>query len=127
VSSKAQAIIYLANQRGCSETTWFRSYYTFNFGEFKRESRTPFGSLVAVNEHTLKEGRTLSFAHPESSNVLILPIAGELNYRYGLVMHQADNFEKSIDVGQASYVELPAGTPWNFQIPLLQIPFAFCM
>ena len=61
--SKTEAIIYLANQRGCSEATWFRSIIPFNFGEFKRESRTPLGSLIAVNEHTLKEGRTLSFAY----------------------------------------------------------------
>ncbi len=102
--SKAEAIIYLANQRGCSEEEWFRSYYTFNFGEFRRESRTPFGSLVAFNEHTLKEGRTLSFEHTESLKVLLIPIVGELNYRSG-------DAECPVDVGQATYTVLPAGVP----------------
>ena len=102
--SKAEAIIYLANQRGSSEAEWFRSYYTFNFGEFRRESRTPFGSLVAFNEHTLKEGRTLSFVHTEYVKVLLIPIVGELNYRSG-------DAECTVDVGQASYIVLPAGTP----------------
>ena len=102
--SKAEAIIYLANQRGCSEAEWFRSYYTFNFGEFRRESRTPFGSLVAFNEHTLKEGRTLSFVHMESVRVLLIPIVGELNYRSG-------DAECTVEVGQVSETLLPAGTP----------------
>jgi len=104
VLSKTEAIIYVANQRGCSEAEWFRSYYTFNFGEFRQESRTPFGSLVAFNEHTLKEGRTLSFVHTESVKVLLLPIVGELNYRSG-------DAECTVDVGQVSYTVLQAGTP----------------
>ena len=102
--SKPEAIIYLANQRGCSGAEWFRSYYTFNFGEFRRESRTPFGSLLAFNEHTLKEGRIFSFVHTEAVKVLLIPVAGELNYRSGDV-------EGTVDVGQVSYSVLPAGVP----------------
>lgn len=102
--STTETKIYLASQRGCSETEWYRSYYTFNFGEFRRESRTPFGPLLAVNEHTLKEGRTLSFVHQEPVQVLLIPIVGELNYRYGHV-------EGTVDVGQASYTLLPPGVP----------------
>ena len=41
MASEAEAVIYLANKRGCSETDWFRSYYTFNFGEFTQEGSTP--------------------------------------------------------------------------------------
>ena len=102
--SKTEATIFLANQRGCSEATWFRSYYTFNFGDFVKKNRTPFGSLVAVNEHTLKEGATLSFIHAQIQTVLLVPIAGQLNYRSG-------NEQGHMDVGQASCVVLPAATP----------------
>ena len=72
MANEAEAVIYLANQRGHSETDWFRSYYTFNAGEFTREGRRPFGSLVAVNEHTLKEGKTLSFTFTEKVKVMLL-------------------------------------------------------
>ena len=104
MASEAEAVIYVANKRGRSETDWFRSYYTFNFGDFAREGNTPFGSLFAVNEHTLKEGRTLSFTFTEKVNVLLLPIEGELNYKSG-------NVENVIDVGQVSCIVPSPGVP----------------
>ncbi|HMG93506.1 MAG TPA: hypothetical protein VK589_25785 [Chryseolinea sp.] len=104
MASEAEAVIYLANQRGCYQTDWFRSYYTFNIGEFKRESRAPFGSLVAVNEHTLKEGRTLSLMFEEKVKVLLLPIEGELIYK-------SANVENVVDVGQVSYIISHPGIP----------------
>jgi len=63
-----------------------------------------FGSLFAVNEHTLKEGRTLSFTFTEKVNVLLLPIEGELNYRSG-------NVENVLDVGQVSCIVPFPGVP----------------
>jgi hypothetical protein len=107
VASTDEAVIYLADQRRCIQTDWFRSYYTFNFGEFNRESRTPFGSLVAVNEHTLKEGRTLSVTFEEKVKVLLLPIEGELTYTAG-------NVENIVDVGQVAFIVLLPGTPMVF-------------
>jgi quercetin 2,3-dioxygenase len=104
MASEAEAVIYLANKRGRSETDWFRSFYTFNFGEFTREGSTPFGSLLAVNEHTLKEGRTLSFTFTEKVKVLLLPIEGELNYKSG-------NVENAVDVGQVSCIVSSPGVP----------------
>jgi quercetin 2,3-dioxygenase len=104
MASKAEAVIYLANKRGHSEADWFRSYYTFNFREFTQEGSTPFGSLFAVNEHTLKESRTLSFTFPEKVNVLLLPIEGALNYKSGAV-------ENAVDVGQVSCIVSSPGVP----------------
>ena len=104
MASEAEAVIYLANKRGRSETDWFRSYYTFSFGEFTREGGAPFGSLVAVNEHTLKEGRTLSFTFTEKVKVLLIPIEGELNYKSG-------NIENAVDVGEISCLVSAPGVP----------------
>jgi hypothetical protein len=104
MASEAEAVIYLANKRERSETDWFRSYYTFNFGEFTREGSTPFGSLFAFNEHTLKEGKTLSFAFTEKVKVLLLPIEGELNYKSG-------NVESVVDVGQVAGITSSPGVP----------------
>jgi hypothetical protein len=107
MASSDEAVIYLAKQRGCNQTDWFRSYYTFNFGEFRKESRTPFGSLVAVNEHTIKQGRTLSLTSEEKVRVLLLPIEGELNYKSG-------NVENVVDVGQVSFITPLPGTSLEF-------------
>ncbi|HEY5915783.1 MAG TPA: hypothetical protein VIU13_00200 [Chryseolinea sp.] len=104
MASEAEAVIYLANQRSRSETDWFRSYYTFNSGDLTLEDRTPFGSLFAINEHTLKEGRTLSFAFTEKVKVMLLPIEGELNYKSGDV-------ENTVDVGQVSCIVSSPGVP----------------
>jgi hypothetical protein len=101
---EAEAVMYLANQRGHSETDWFRSYYTFSAGEFTREGRGRFGSLCAVNEHTLEEGRTLSFTFTEKVKVMLLPIEGELNYKSGDV-------ENTVDVGQVSCIVSSPGVP----------------
>jgi quercetin 2,3-dioxygenase len=104
MASEAEAVIYLANKRGRAETDWFRSFYTFNFGEFSRDGSTPFGSLFVVNEHTLKEGRTLSFTFTEKVNVLLLPIEGELKYKSG-------NVENAVDVGQVACIVSSPGVP----------------
>jgi len=104
MASEAEVVIYPANQRGHIETDWFRSYYIFNAGELAREDRTPFGSLFAVNEHTLKEGRTLSFTFTEKVKVILLPIEGELNYK-------SADVENTVDVGEVSCIVSPPGVP----------------
>ena len=104
MANEAEAVIYLANQRGHSETDWVRSYYTFSAGDLTREGRTPFGSLSAVNEHALKEGKTLSFTFTEKVKVMLLPIEGELNYKSGDV-------ENTVDVGQVSCIVSSPGVP----------------
>ena len=34
------AQIYIADQRGCSQMDWFRSFHTFNFGSYLNENKT---------------------------------------------------------------------------------------
>jgi hypothetical protein len=60
-----------------------------------------------VNEHTLKQGRTLSQTFEEKVRVLLLPIEGELSYKSG-------NVENVVDVGQVSFITPLPGTSLEF-------------
>jgi quercetin 2,3-dioxygenase len=81
--SKTQARIYLANQRGCSQEDWFRSFHFFNAGKYSHESRTPFGNLKTFNDTTLKGEHTLVRYTKEDIVIMLLPVVGALNVRIG--------------------------------------------
>jgi quercetin 2,3-dioxygenase len=73
---KEEAIIYLEAQRGISQTDWFRSFHTFNFGAYQREDRTPFGALQVFNDDTLVAGKSLTMQVEQEAMVILLPIVG---------------------------------------------------
>ncbi len=75
-----EATIYLADQRGCTQTDWFRSYHSFNFGSYFDENKKPFGDISAFNEDTLKAGSVLSFQVKELTAICIIPIVGAVEY-----------------------------------------------
>lgn len=73
--------IFLADQRGLTETSRFRRYSTFNFGDYSHEHKAAFGRLHAVNEETLGGGHYLEFSADRDTHVLLLPVTGELLVR----------------------------------------------
>jgi hypothetical protein len=115
--SDTETIFFPGNQRVCSEAEWFRSY-AFNFGEFGSENRTPFGPLVAVCEHSLKEGRSFSFKFSHHANALLIPIVGELHYSFR-------DLKNRVDVGQSSYLWLPPATPLTMSNEYTSSPIQF--
>jgi len=80
--TQTHAIIYLADQRGCSQSHWHRSHYTFNFGSYQHENRSAFGSLRILNDETLKSGYPLCYSFDENMLILLLPVVGGLNYQH---------------------------------------------
>jgi quercetin 2,3-dioxygenase len=76
-----EAQIYLADQRGCSQTDDFRSFHTFNFGNYFDENRKPFGNLLAFNDDTLSSEHSVNVQFQENSTVIIIPLIGGLEYR----------------------------------------------
>lgn len=80
---QTEATIYLAQQRGCSQSDWYRGLYTFNFGTYSNENRKAFGKLQAFNDETLGAGHTNSYRAAEDVFVLLLPVVGGLNYDTG--------------------------------------------
>ncbi len=80
VASRTEATIYLADQRGCSQQEWHRSYHTFNFGAYYNEHRKSFSNLQVVNDDTLKGGSTFKHKVDEDTLVVLLPLVGTLEY-----------------------------------------------
>ncbi|GAA4409293.1 hypothetical protein GCM10023187_32360 [Nibrella viscosa] len=102
--------IYLADQRGCSETDSFRSYHTFNFGVYQHESRRPFGPLHLLNDDLLRAGAGLKLEVGQNTIVLLLPVLGGLEYRSDI----ASGF---LEAGQLGVLSLPAGTSYTIHNP----------
>jgi hypothetical protein len=80
MDTQTEAHIFLAEQRGRSETDFFRSYHTFNFGAYQDESRKPLGSLYVLNDDALRAGASLTMQVEQPMDVLLLPIVGGLEY-----------------------------------------------
>ncbi|MBT1698055.1 pirin [Fulvivirgaceae bacterium PWU4] len=80
---QTEATIYLAQQRGCAQSDWYRGLYTFNFGTYSNENRKAFGRLQAFNDETLGAGHTIRYRVAEDTFVLLLPLVGGLNHDTG--------------------------------------------
>jgi redox-sensitive bicupin YhaK (pirin superfamily) len=81
---QSEATIFLADQRGCSQTDWFRSFHTFNFGAYQAENREPFGTLRVFNDDTLAAEKSLKMQLDENTDVILLPLVGAIEYRNSL-------------------------------------------
>lgn len=82
VTNTTEAIIYLANQRGGTFASWYRSHHTFNYGNFFSKHKKPVGDLLVLNDDTLKGGRSIHHYTKENTAILLLPMVGGLEYRY---------------------------------------------
>lgn len=105
------AQIFLADQRGCSETTWFRSFHGFNFGNYQAESREPFGVMTVLNDETLAGQNHISMTVEENTTVVLLPIVGDLVFKNSL---GEDGF---IEAGQVQVLRMPAQTTFQLSNP----------
>lgn len=81
MTTRAQAKIFLADERGLSETQSSASRYTFSFGKFVNEHKGPFGDLYAVNDEVLDADRSLRIPVDEYSYVILLPVMGAVGYK----------------------------------------------
>ncbi|SOD82218.1 pirin family protein [Spirosoma fluviale] len=80
IDSTTQAQLYIADQRGCSQSSFFRSYHTFNFGQYANEHRAPFGGLQVLNDDTLGPGNRLSVTVDNDTAVVLIPLVGGLEF-----------------------------------------------
>lgn len=78
---KPQGKIFLSDERGCTQLEWFRSYNTFNFGNYKNDYKQPFGCLYVLNDDTLAGGSSLKLTIEEPTTVMLLPVVGSLAYK----------------------------------------------
>ena len=110
MDTQTQAQLYLADQRGCLQIDYFRSYHSFNFGQYNAENRQPFGSLQMLNDDTLTAGHTIKMQVAENTDILILPIVGGLEYKTSL----GTGF---LEAGQATVFSLSNGMDYEIINP----------
>ncbi len=120
MDTQPDAHIYLADQRGCSENEFFRSYHTFNFGRYVEESRKPFGALHLLNDDTLRAGASLSMQVEQPTQVLLIPVVGGLEYKIDLKIESSgDELQTGdfLEPGQAGILSLAAGMSYTVSNP----------
>ncbi|MFT3679886.1 MAG: hypothetical protein QM791_06415 [Ferruginibacter sp.] len=76
-----EAKIYLADERGITETSWFRSCNTFNFGRYQHKHKTAAGNIYVLNDDTLAGSKSLAMTIEEPTHVLLLPVVGSVSYK----------------------------------------------
>lgn len=109
--SEQHAMIYLSSSRGCTQSDWFRTYHTLNFGSHFNKHRTPFQGLSALNDETLKASHTIAHPAIEDCNVLLLPIVGGINYAID------DNSSSFVDAGESVLIRVRAGSVLHITNP----------
>lgn len=73
--------IFLAEERNCNETDWYRSYNTFNDKKHFKEHKSSFNDLSVLNDNTIAGGRSLHMPVEENSVMLLLPVVGAVSYK----------------------------------------------
>lgn len=115
MDTQTQAQLYLADQRGCSQTDWLCSYHTFNFSSYSEESRKPFGALHLLNDDALRAGASLTMSVEQPMHVVLLPVTGGLEYKSTLTTRpQTGDF---LEPGQAGLLSLAGGMHYTVSNP----------
>ncbi len=111
--------IFLADQRGLNETGWFRSWNTFNFGQYQHEHKKPVGDILLLNDDTLAPDRSLTLMVEEACTILLLPVIGALAYK--------DNTGTAYlaAAGQTICVTAQAGLRYEVKNPFAEISVNF--
>lgn len=115
MDTQTEARIYLAGQRGYSETDTSRSYHSFNFGRYSEESRQPFGTLQLLNDDTLRAGASLTMRVEQATAVILIPVTGGLEHSSdGLANEPATRF---LEPGQVQILALSTGMSYVVSNP----------
>lgn len=81
---QSNGTIYLAQQRGQIQIEGFRSFNTFNFAAYQRDSRSPFGALQVLNDDTFAGKRQMTVQVSENFDIILLPIVGGIFFTNSL-------------------------------------------
>lgn len=87
--------IFLAAERGHTETEGFRSYHTFQFAAYRAPHKQPLSALRVLNDETLANGHSYSFPVHPCTLLLLVPLVG------GLIISAKDKAEEFVQAGQA--------------------------
>lgn len=73
--------IFLSEERGVTQSSWMRSYTTFNFGNYNTMHKTPVDNLYVLNDDTLAAEKSITLKVEEDTLVILLPIAGAVEHK----------------------------------------------
>jgi len=105
------AKIFLSDERGITQLDWFRSFATFNFGNYQTEYKTPVNSLYVLNDDTLAGGKSLNLEVEQNTMLLLLPVVGAVEYRDSI------GNASIMDAGCLQVVLLPEDTSYTVTNP----------
>jgi hypothetical protein len=71
--------IFLADQRGLTESSVLRRYSTFNFEKYYSEHKQAFGHLFLCNDESIVGGKVTFFLSKEDSLQIFMPITGGID------------------------------------------------
>lgn len=70
------ATIILADHRGVTQTEQYRSWHSFNYGQYQNPHREAPGALRVFNEETLAGGNQMTYTCQETGSIILLPLVG---------------------------------------------------
>jgi hypothetical protein len=111
VTAETKARIYLAAERGVTQTDWYRSYNTFNFGAYFNDNKKPFGAVLACNDDTLTAGSKITFEAPLDIHILLLPVVG------GIKFSMAGDSPSLLEAGEGQWLYLREGDDLEISNP----------
>ncbi|MBT30563.1 MAG: pirin [Thalassobius sp.] len=109
--TQTQGQIYLANQRGCTQSNWYRSFHTFNCKSYFKESRKPFNNLLSLNDITLKAEHCIKQEATENIAVCLIPLVGNLKFK------QPNEAYKLLEVGESVVFSVNKGDLYEVECP----------
>ena len=80
MSALSPGKIFMADQRGLTQTAGLQRYSTFNFGKYYNEHKQPTGSLCVFNDETLAGLQSVETVVEQPSYIVIIPVTGALKY-----------------------------------------------
>lgn len=103
--------IFLAAERGHTETGRFRSYHTFHFGAYKQAHKEPFGSFYILNDDTLAGGKSAQLLVEAPSVLCLLPVVGVIEYK------DSEGKEALLQAGEVQLFYLPGNASFTISNP----------
>lgn len=70
-----------AGKRGHASNEWLETNYSFSFANFYDPTRMGFGSLIVINDDTIKGGHGFGFHAHEDMEIITIPMEGSLVHR----------------------------------------------
>ena len=111
MKSESLAEIFNSAQIKFEETASHKCFYTFNSEDSQNEGRRSFGELKFFNNVFLAPLESITYKHEENTRIIILPIAGALNY------HTEIYEEELVRSEQIKIIEIEKELPYTFNNP----------